>query len=88
MSKSQTLVFDNKKKGLLLYEGMTVLSRGQTYYHRPGNWAEQPNFFNPYWKPRLASVWQGRYSLPPLITTVFDSLPAPLNGLPPKIITH
>lgn len=60
-----TLELDNtRKKFLFVFDGMTVVSRGQTYYHRPGNWAEQPNFFNPYWRPRLASVWQGRYSLP------------------------
>jgi hypothetical protein len=88
MSKGQKLVFDNKKGNFLGYAGMTVMSRGQTYYHRPGNWAEQPNFFNPYWKPRLASVWQGRSSLPSLVTDVANALPAPLNGLPPKIITH
>ncbi len=44
--------------------GLTVVSRGQVYYHRPGNWTEQPNFFNPYWRPRLASVWQGTDQLP------------------------
>ncbi|MBW2731812.1 MAG: hypothetical protein JRH20_05420 [Deltaproteobacteria bacterium] len=38
--------------------GMTVLSRGLVYYHRPGVWAEQPNFFNPFWRARLAPVGQ------------------------------
>ncbi len=47
-----------------LGQGLNVLSRGQVYYHRPGNWTEQPNFFNPYWRPRLASIYQARDDLP------------------------
>ncbi|MFC1482519.1 hypothetical protein ACFL51_01805 [Myxococcota bacterium] len=26
------------------------------YYHRPGVWEEHPNFFNPFWRARLAPV--------------------------------
>ena len=37
-----------------LGRGINVLSRAQVYYHRPGAWAEPPNFFNPYWGARLA----------------------------------
>jgi hypothetical protein len=29
-----------------------------TYYHRPGNWAEHPNFFNPFWRAKLAPIGQ------------------------------
>jgi hypothetical protein len=43
---------------------LNAMARAQTYYHRPGNWTEQPNFFNPYWRPRLASVYQGRGAMP------------------------
>lgn len=68
-------------------KGLNVISRGQAYYHRPGNWAEQPNFFNPYWKPRLASVYQGLSSMP-LAKDLADTLPGPLKSLPQKIITH
>jgi hypothetical protein len=39
-------------------EGLSVISRGMAYYHRPGSWAEQPNFFNPFWRARLAPVGQ------------------------------
>lgn len=39
-------------------EGLSVISRGMAYYHRPGAWAEQPNFFNPFWRARLAPVGQ------------------------------
>jgi hypothetical protein len=41
-----------------LFEGLNVLSRGMAYYHRPGNWREHPNFFNPFWRARLAPVGQ------------------------------
>ncbi|WP_224360379.1 pilus assembly protein TadG-related protein [Hyalangium versicolor] len=78
---------NNRMKFLSAIEGLNVVSRGQTYYHRPGNWAEQPNFFNPYWRPRLASVYQGRHSLP-FVGDVVDRLPGPLKNIPPKIITH
>jgi hypothetical protein len=39
-------------------QGLNVLSRGQVYYHRPGDWREQPNFFNPFWRARLAPIAQ------------------------------
>ncbi|PTL76135.1 pilus assembly protein TadG-related protein [Vitiosangium sp. GDMCC 1.1324] len=88
----ETLDLKNDRKtlelgGLGLASGMTVISRGQTYYHRPGNWTEQPNFFNPYWRPRLAAVWQGKDSLP-LIGTMTDALPDELRETPTKLITH
>ena len=81
------LTLDNTRKTFLGFKGLNVIARGQTYYHRPGNWAEQPNFFNPYWKPRLASVWQGRYAFP-LVTDLENILPGPFKTLPQKIITH
>lgn len=70
-----------------LPSGVTAISRAQTYYHRPGNWAEQPNFFNPYWRPRLASVWQGRKTLP-FIGDLVKKFPGALKAIPQKIITH
>jgi hypothetical protein len=91
-SSSTTLDLDNDRKkleiaGFQISSGMSVISRGQTYYHRPGNWTEQPNFFNPYWRPRLAAVWQGRESLP-LINKLTNSLPEAVRDTPAKIITH
>ena len=49
-----------------IMEGLNVLSRAQVYYHRPndrhgqlaGGWQEQPNFFNPFWRARLAPIAQ------------------------------
>jgi hypothetical protein len=46
------------KRNSYLFEGLNVLSRGMAYYHRPGNWKEHPNFFNPFWRARLAPVGQ------------------------------
>jgi hypothetical protein len=36
--------------------GLTVFSAAQAYYHRPGDWKEMPNFFNPLWGARLMPV--------------------------------
>ncbi len=80
-------VKNNRMKFLDGIEGLNVIARGQAYYHRPGNWAEQPNFFNPYWRPRLASVYQGRHSLP-FVGELVDRLPGGLKDIPPKVITH
>lgn len=84
-----TFAFDGSPETLDLKNDreMFVISRGQTYYHRPGNWTEQPNFFNPYWRPRLAAVWQGKDSLP-LINTMANALPDALRDSPTKLITH
>ncbi len=89
---SATLELDNDRKklevaGFTVASGMSVISRGQTYYHRPGNWTEHPNFFNPYWRPRLAAVWQGKESLP-LVNKLANALPAAIKDAPAKIITH
>jgi hypothetical protein len=48
------------KRNSYLFEGVNVISRGMAYYHRPGdgNWKEHPNFFNPFWRARLAPVGQ------------------------------
>ena len=40
----------------ILEPGINVMSRARVYYHRPGNWNEQPNFFNPYWRAQLAPI--------------------------------
>jgi hypothetical protein len=81
---------DNSRKvafGLASSTGLNAISRAQVYYHRPGNWAEQPNFFNPYWRPRLASVSQGAESLP-LLKQLMQALPERLQGSPHKLFTH
>jgi hypothetical protein len=89
--QGSTLVLDDSRKAFLAGgasgAGLHVISRGQTYYHRPGNWAEHPNFFNPYWRPRLASVLLGDYS-DPLVDDFKNWLPAPLNDSPQRALTH
>ena len=59
--KSQEFKLDTTvggKRNSYLFEGLNVISRGMAYYHRPDNWIEQPNFFNPFWRARLAPVGQ------------------------------
>lgn len=36
-----------------------AVARALAYYHRPGDWQEPPNFFNPYWRAKLAPVEPG-----------------------------
>ncbi len=40
--------------------GVHAFARAEPYYHRPGNWAEPPNLFNPFWRARLAPVIDSR----------------------------
>ncbi len=37
-------------------KGMMAMAVGRAIYHRPGDWKEEPNFFNPLWTARLAPV--------------------------------
>jgi Flp pilus assembly protein TadG len=44
--------------------GMMAMAVGRAVYHRPGDWKEEPNFFNPLWTARLAPVtthWEGNH---------------------------
>lgn len=86
-SSGAKLALDNARDNFLGAKGLYVISRGQTYYHRPGNWHEHPNFFNPYWRPRLASVLQGEYANP-MVNMYLSRLPAPLSSTPQKVLTH
>ncbi len=43
-------------RSAVFLEGLNAIARGMVYYHRPGDWAETPNFFNPFWRARLAPV--------------------------------
>ncbi|WP_375758210.1 pilus assembly protein [Corallococcus exercitus] len=36
--------------------GMMAMAVGRAIYHRPGQWKEEPNFFNPLWTARLAPI--------------------------------
>ena len=39
-----------------LRRGLNAFAAAQAYYHRPGDWREMPNFFNPLWGARLMPV--------------------------------
>jgi hypothetical protein len=45
-----------------LLKGINAWSRAMAYYHRPSfkngqsNWREHPNFFNPFWRAKLAPL--------------------------------
>jgi hypothetical protein len=88
LGERATVDFEDDRPSLNgLAPGLNVLARAQTYYHRPGNWQETPNFFNPYWRPRLAAVFQGRYALPGLDAWLLG-LPSPFAHIPQKVMTH
>ena len=40
-------------------DGPRAVARAEAYYHRPGAWQEPPNFFNPFWRARLAPAEPG-----------------------------
>jgi hypothetical protein len=40
----------------VLRPGLNAFSAAQAYYHRPGDWREMPNLFNPLWNARLMPV--------------------------------
>lgn len=40
----------------VLHKGLNAFAAAQVYYHRPGDWKEMPNFFNPLWGARLMPV--------------------------------
>lgn len=57
--------------------GLNAWSRAVVYYHRPNAWAEPPNLFNPYWRPKLAPVQPYLDSIPGIgfiANELFDSL--------------
>jgi Putative Flp pilus-assembly TadE/G-like len=40
----------------VLPDGLTAFAAAQVYYHRPGDWREVPNLFNPLWGARLMPI--------------------------------
>lgn len=41
---------------VLLGDGFNAMSAAIAYYHRPGDWREPPNTFNPFWGAKLLPV--------------------------------
>jgi len=68
-------------------DGAKAISRALAYYHRPGNWQEHPNFFNPYWRAKLAPVEPGLERLADggPAAALRSLLPASLTG---QAVTH
>ncbi len=46
-------ITDSSVKGR---EFMLAIAQGLTYYHRPGDWQEPPNFYNPFWRAKLHPI--------------------------------
>ncbi len=67
--------------------GAKAVSRALAYYHRPGNWREHPNFFNPHWRAKLAPVEQGldRLAGDAGVLGLRELVPRELSG---KVLTH
>ncbi len=76
-ARRQGIEFDGRigsESGFIGLNGMNVIARAQTYYHRPpsmggqgggdSNWKEMPNFFNPFWRAKLAPVTVGLGNTP------------------------
>jgi hypothetical protein len=57
--------------------GMNALSVSRVYYHRPGDWREHPNFFNPFWGAKLHPVAHHQ---------VLDMIH--VGGLLDEVVTH
>lgn len=56
----------------IFHRGFNAFAAAQVYYHRPGEWREQPNFFNPLWGARLMPVMESNV----LARLGLDKIPA------------
>lgn len=67
-----------------------VVSRGMVYYHRPRNWEEFPNFFNPYWHAKLDPVAQGTRQMEAGVPggNALSGLTSKITGPVEKVLVH
>jgi len=49
-------ILDSLGMPAIVLKGINSVATAQVYYHRPNNWREMPNLFNPFWKARLYPV--------------------------------
>jgi hypothetical protein len=72
------------------FQGLNTMSGAQIYYHRPGDWNEHPNLFNPYWRAKLVPVTQVMAEMPLLGTVISDmqSMIGSVPGMPKLLIMH
>ncbi len=47
---------ENDFVAMLYPNGFNALAVSRVYYHRPGEWKEHPNFFNPFWAAKLHPI--------------------------------
>ena len=57
----QTYTYNNgiTQSGVSGRDAMYAVSQGLAYYHRPGDWQEPPNFYNPFWRAKLQPIQMG-----------------------------
>jgi hypothetical protein len=53
-----------------LPRGQSAFAAAQAYYHRPGDWREMPNLFNPLWGARLMPVLESNAAAKAGLTAV------------------
>ena len=53
-----------------LHRGLNAFAAAQVYYHRPGDWKEQPNLFNPLWGARLMPVMESNAAAKLTVLTI------------------
>ncbi|MHB1843474.1 MAG: TadE/TadG family type IV pilus assembly protein [Deltaproteobacteria bacterium] len=51
--------YDNVITDAVPWKQMLAASQGLAYYHRPGDWTEPPNFYNPFWRAKLHPFAKG-----------------------------
>jgi hypothetical protein len=72
----------------LLGSGLHTLAVAQVYYHRPQWWWEHPNFFNPFWRAKLAPLQDKMKRLPggSALETVTNDVTKALNSVPGGVL--
>lgn len=78
-SEINTRIGEKGALSSLSFTGINAIAAAQVYYHRPGNWKEQPNLFNPFWKARLYPVtnyvqFATSNGLPPVLATLIQNM--------------
>ena len=53
-----------------LHRGLNAFAAAQAFYHRPGDWKEMPNLFNPLWGARLMPVLESNAAAKAGLTAV------------------
>ncbi len=73
--------YDNVITDAVPWKQMLAASQGLAYYHRPGDWKEPPNFYNPFWRAKLHPFARG--DLAALLTAAKFTEPAKIAAVLP-----